>query len=110
MIASRLPAFVIHPLLDHGPFAVIRDDEAVEIEIEPVLDRRTVDLRHEAAGIRKRRAVEADSLADSDEFMRRLPRVASPPAADMNAELLRERSQPALQGPDDAGGDAGGMP
>ena len=39
-----------------------------------------------------------------------LPRVPAPPAADMDAQLLLQRPQSALQGTDDAGGDAGGMP
>jgi hypothetical protein len=36
--------------------------------------------------------------------------VPSPAAADMDAEFVAERRQPALQGADDAGGDAGGVP
>ena len=90
--------------------AVVGDDEAVQIELEPVLHRGAVDLGDEPARLRQRRAVEADALADGDELVRRLPRMPAAPAADMDAELARERRQPALQRADHAGGDAGGMP
>ena len=42
--------------------------------------------------------------------MRGLPRILAPPAADVDAKLLLERAQTALQSPDYAGRDAGRMP
>ena len=67
--------------------SVIGDDEAVEIEVEPVLDRRAVDLGDQPARRGERRAVEPDPLADRDELMRRLARVIAAAAADMDAEF-----------------------
>ena len=51
-------------------FAVVGDDEAVQIEIEAVLHRGAVDLGDEAARLGERGAVEADALADGDELLR----------------------------------------
>ena len=87
MIAPGLPAIAVHALLDHGPVPVIGDDEAVEIEVEPVLDRRAVDLGDEPTRFRQRRAVETDPIADRYKLMWRLPRMIAAPAADVDAEL-----------------------
>ena len=90
--------------------AVVGDDEAVQVEVEAVLHGGAVDLGDQPAGLRERRAVEADALADRDQLLRRLPRMLAAAAADMDAELAAQRRQPALQRADHAGGDAGGMP
>ena len=37
MIAARLLALAVHPLLNYDPMAVIGNDEAVQIKIETVL-------------------------------------------------------------------------
>ena len=91
VIAARLPALAVHALLHHHPVAVVGDDEAVQIEVEAVLHRRAVDLGDQPAGLRQRRAVEADALADRDQLLRRLPRMLAAAAADMDAELACER-------------------
>jgi hypothetical protein len=49
VIAPRLAAIVVHPLLHHHPFAVVGDDEAMEIEIEAVLHGGAVDLGDQPA-------------------------------------------------------------
>ena len=90
VIAPRLAAVAVHALLDDDPFAVVGDDEAVQIEVEPILHRRAVDLGDEPACLGQRRAVEADLLTDGDEFLRRLPRMVAASAADVNAELARQ--------------------
>src|SRR5512144_3356421 len=105
MIAPGLAAIAVHALLDHGPMPVIGDNEAVEIEVEPVLDGGTVDLGDEPARLGERRAVDADPIPDHQEFLRRLARMPAAPATDMDAELSRQRCQAALQSADDAGGD-----
>ena len=91
MIAARLPRVAVHALLHDHPAAVVGDDEAVQVELEAVLHRGAVDLGDEPARRGQRRAVEADPLADRDELVRRLPRMPAAPAADMEAELVRER-------------------
>jgi hypothetical protein len=110
VIASGQAAIAVHALLHHDPSAVIGDEEAVEIEVEPVLHRGAVDLGDEAARLGKREAVEADSRADPLELGRCLARMAAASAADMQAELTRERRQAPLQRADDAGGDARRVP
>ena len=82
----------------------------MQIEIETVLNRGAVDLGDEPAGPRQCSAVKPDPLADRDKLVRRLARLLAATAADVEAELVRERRQAALERADDAGGDAGRMP
>ena len=68
VIAARLPAVAVHALLHDDPAPVVGDDEAVQIEVEAVLHGGAVDLGDQPARPRERRAVEADALADGDQF------------------------------------------
>ena len=97
MITPGLAVVAVHALLDHDPVSVIGDDEAMEIEIKPVLDRRAVDLGDKPARPGKCRAVETDPITNRDELMRGLARVIAPSAADMDAELSGQGCQAALQ-------------
>ncbi len=110
VIAARLTQLAVHALLHHRPFAVVGDEETVQVEVEAVLHGGAVDLGDEPARLRQRRAVEADALADRDELAGGLARMGAAAAADVQAELLFERAEAALQRADDAGGDARGMP
>src|SRR6478672_166518 len=74
---------------------VVGDDEAMQIELETILHRS---------------AVEAHTVPDRDQFLRRVARIFPASAADVDAELLLQRRQPALERADDARGNAGGMP
>ena len=91
MITPGLAAIAVHALLDHGPVPVIGDDEAVEIEVEPVLDGGTVDLGDEPARLGERRAVDADPIPDDQEFLRRLARMPATPTTDMGCRALPTR-------------------
>src|SRR3954465_11062596 len=110
MVAPRVAALAIHALLHHDPLAVIGDNEAVEIKIETVLNGGAVHLGDEPARLRKRSAVDPGALADGDQLLRRLARVLAAPPAHVNAKLGAQRSEPALQSAEHAGGDAGGVP
>jgi hypothetical protein len=110
MIAARLPALPVHALLDNDPAPLVADDEAVQIEIESILDGSAVDLRHQPARLRKRCVVEAYPFSYRAELVRSLPRMPAAPAADVNPKLPLQGREPALESADDAGGDAGGMP
>jgi hypothetical protein len=68
VVAARLASGAVHPLLDHHPGAVVRHHEAVDVELEPVLHGRAVDLGDEAAGPNQRRAVEAQSIGHRREL------------------------------------------
>ena len=87
VITPRLPALRIHALLDDHPLTIICDNEAMQVEAEPVLHRRTVDLGDKAARGGEPCPVEPNPLAYSREFARRLAGMLSPPAADMDAEF-----------------------
>src|SRR3954452_1437864 len=89
---------------------VIRDDEPMQIELETILHRGAVDLGHQPARLRERRAVKAHTVADRDQFLRRIARIFPASTTDVDAEFLLQRGQPALERADDARGDAGGMP
>ena len=60
MVAARLPGAGVHSLLHHRPCAVVGDHEAVQVEIEPVLDRGAVDLRHQPTGAGETGRIEPD--------------------------------------------------
>ena len=100
----------VHALLHDDPFAVVGDDEAVEVKVEPVLNGGAVYLGDEPARLRQRRAVEADALADVGQLRRGLAGMAAPAAADMEPQFARERAEPALERADHAGGDSRRMP
>ncbi len=44
VVPPRLTRVPVHALLDDSPFAVVGDEEAMQIKIESVLDGRAVDL------------------------------------------------------------------
>jgi hypothetical protein len=67
VIAPGLAAVAVHALLDHDPVSVIGDDEAMEIKVKPILDRRAVDLGDKLARPGKRCAVETGPIPDRDE-------------------------------------------
>ena len=102
VIAPRLLGVAVHALLHDDPMAVVGDDEAVQVEIEPVLHRRAIDFGDQPAGLGQRIAIEADAAADLDQFARRLARMRAAPAADMQAEFPRARREAALQGAEHA--------
>ena len=107
MIAARHFAVAVHALLHHHPVAVIGDDEAMQIEVETVLNGSAVDLGDQPAGGCQARSIEADAFADDGEFVRGFARMRATAAADMNAEFAGERIEAAFQGADDAGRYAG---
>jgi hypothetical protein len=81
VIPAGLPAIAVHALLHHDPVSIIGDDETVQIEIEPVLDRGAIDLGDEPTRSGEIRAIEADAIADGDELVRGLSRVLAAAAA-----------------------------
>ena len=62
MIASRGSAFAVHALLHDGPAAFAGDEEAVEIEIEAVLDGSAIDFCYKPAGACQAFRIDADTL------------------------------------------------
>src|SRR5579872_7613685 len=96
MISARLPPAAVHPLLNHNPFAVVGDNEAVQVEVEAILHCGAVDLGDEPAVSGQFRPIESDPLADRDQLMRRLPRMLAAAAADVHPQLAPERHQPTL--------------
>src|SRR6476620_8404841 len=91
VIAPRLPLVAVHALLHDRPLAVLRDEEAVQIEIETVLHGGAVDLRHEAACARQGLRVESDVFAERGEFIRRAAGMLAVPAANVNSKLVLQR-------------------
>lgn len=89
MIAARHLAVTVHALLHHHPVAVVGDDEAMQIEVETVLDGGAVHLGDQPAGGCQARAVEADALTDGGKLMRGFARMRATAAADVNAEFAR---------------------
>ena len=111
VVAARLLLVAVHALLHDGPLAVVGDEEAVQIKVEAVLDGGAVDLCDQTAGAGQRwrhrsRCVRLAAAIRPACFRECWPR---PPQTWMPSSS-RERRQAALQGADDAGGDAGRMP
>ena len=79
----------------HSP--VLRQDEAVQVDLKAVDDRVVVDFGGEPAGAHQRLAVEAGLVGDRPQFGRRVARMLAAAAADVDAELVRSRIQSALQ-------------
>src|SRR2546430_1421742 len=96
VIAPGLLGLALHPLLHHHPFAVIGDDESMQIKLESILQRGTVYLGDKPAGGCQRGAVKTDAVADCQKFLGGFPRMPAASAADMEAEFARERTQPLL--------------
>jgi hypothetical protein len=64
VIAPSLSVIAVYALPDDNPLAFIGDDEAVEIEIEPVLHRCAVDLGDQPTRRGERCSVDTDPIAD----------------------------------------------
>jgi hypothetical protein len=110
VIAPGLLGIAVHALLDNGPLAIIGDDEAVQVEAEPVLDGRAVDLGHEPACFCESGSVNPYAVTDGDQLLGGLAGILAAPAANMNSEFVSKRRQTALEGADDARRDPGGVP
>ena len=110
MIAACLPALPVHSLLHHDPVALIGYDEAVQVQVEPILHRGTIDLGDQPAGSGQSGAVKADPLANCDQLLRGLPGVLAAASANVDPQLVRERGQAALQRADHARRNARRMP
>jgi hypothetical protein len=110
MITARLPLLSVHALLHDGPLPVRGRDEAMQIEIEPVLHRCTVDLGNKAACTNEPPAVQTNAIAENIQFVGRPTRMLAAAAADENAELILQRSKAALQCTDDARCDSRRVP
>src|SRR5438105_4378114 len=64
MIAPRLALRTVHALLHNRPLAIIGDEETVQIEIETILERRTVYLGYQTTCARQCRRIDADAIAE----------------------------------------------
>src|SRR5262245_41430363 len=105
VITTGLPLVAVHALLNHGPLAIRGDNEAVQIEVKPVLHRGAIDLRHETACVDQAIAVDADAIAQTLQLVRRFSRMLAAPTADIDAEFVLQRLEAALERADYAGGD-----
>ena len=100
VVAAGLPARAVHPLLHDHPGAVVGDDEAVQVEVEAVLQGGAVDLGDEAAGAHQRRRVQPHPLAERGQLVGRAARVPAAPAADVQPQLVFNRRRgPRLSAP-----------
>jgi hypothetical protein len=92
VVAPGLTAIAVHALLYHDPVSVIGDDEAMEIKIKPILERRAVDLGDNSARPGERCAVETDPVTDREKLMRGAARVTAASTANKHeCRVLRTR-------------------
>ena len=107
VVAACLPRVFVHALLDSRPFALIGHEEAVQIKVKPILHCGAVDFGDQTAGAGQRNCIEADAVSERVQFIGRAARMPAAAAAHMDAEFSTQGSEPALEGADDARGDAG---
>jgi hypothetical protein len=110
VVAPGLPRAIVLALLHNHPASIVGDDEAVQVKVITVLQRGAVDLGRQAAGARQQGAVQADPLANRDQFRGRLPGVLPAAAAHVQTKLPRQRVEPAFERPQNAGGDPRRVP
>src|ERR1700752_5069091 len=103
MVSPGQAALIVKPLLHDGPLTFSGQDKAVEINLKPVADRVVVHTGREPAGSDQILAVESPALGDQAQFLRRVSREAATSSADVDAQLVRSRRKPALQGAHDGG-------
>ena len=72
VVAASHPAPIVQSLLYHGPLAVRAHNEAMEIDLKAVGDRIVVDPRGEPTGVDQGFAIEAATLGDRSQFLRRV--------------------------------------
>jgi hypothetical protein len=53
-------------------YAVVSDNEAVEVQIETILHRRAVNFRNQAARLRKSVSINTHTVADGNQFLWRV--------------------------------------
>jgi hypothetical protein len=82
----------------------------MQIQLEAVLDRGRVHLGDQAARARQSAAIYSGALCHGEQLLRCLSRVAPPATTHVHTELILNRSEPALERADHAGGDATGVP
>ena len=63
MVPARLLVVAVHALLHDRPFAVVGDEESVQVEIETVLDGGAVNFGNKAARAGQFGGVETDTFA-----------------------------------------------
>ena len=106
VIAPRLPARAVHPLLHDHPGPVVGDDEAVQVSSKPSCTAAlstfaTRRLARTSAG-----ASRPTLVAERGQLVGRAARVAPAAAAHVQAELALDGREAALERADHAGRDA----
>src|SRR2546423_1556827 len=107
VVAPCLALITVHALLYDRPFALVRHEETVQVEIEAVLHRGAVDLCHQPTRPDQRLAIEPESFAKHLEFFGRAPGMFAASTADVNAKFALQRREPPFQRADDTGGNSG---
>ena len=73
VVTAGHSCLVVHALLDDDPLPIARHNEAVQIELKTVADGIVIDPGGKPAGADQLVRVQAGSLSDRYEFVRRLP-------------------------------------
>ncbi len=96
VVAASHAAPIVQSLLYHGPLAVRCHNKAMEVDLKSVGDRIVVDARGKPAGADQGFAIEAATLGERSQFLRRVARESAASAADVDAELISSRREAAL--------------
>ena len=110
VIPAGLATPFVHTLLHDAPLTRIGHDEGMQVKIVAVLHGCAVDLGNESAGLCERHSIDADTFADTHQFLGRPARMRTLAATNMNSQFALERRESALECAEDTGRDAGRMP
>ena len=97
MVAACSAVVDAHALLHNGPFAVGRDEEAVMIDAETILDRGGIDFGSHPTVVGEARAVDAGTRAVLHKLDRRASRDFSFATSDEYSELVAACGEAFLQ-------------
>src|SRR2546429_9480161 len=86
VISAGLPAVSIHPLLNDHPLPIVGYDEAMQVQVAPVLHRGTIELRNQPPGSRHPAALQPNPLPVGAQPVRPMPRMLAAAAANVKSE------------------------
>lgn len=110
MIAPGELGMSVHALLNDGPFPALGENESMQVNLEAVGDGVVVDTSGETAGAYEFRAIETGAVGVKQQLVRSSARLFAAATANIDAEFVSARIQPAFERGHDGRGDAGGVP
>ena len=110
VIASRETRAIVEALLHDGPLAIRRDDERMQINLEPIGDAIVIDLGSETAGTDQGIAIQALAFRYGAQFSGCVARMPSASTANVQPEFRGTRIESPFERTDDGRSDPRRVP